>query len=222
MRVSRITPTLVLLVLGVAIIAILFWQRINIMGLVQLATRGKKVSNAQADATGRVTLSPAELVAQVSQNLGRPVTGDAVALAKMLASEGYRDTPLKRSARAWVAFNDLAELRRRFGWRDFTRLFTFSTQRNQLGFFGNQEKGRRYATHADIYEGHILDAETLIASFAAGNDPTNGATKFIDEKALGKQPGTEGKTLASIEAAWGLKGRRLDNSDFYIFGGKSA
>lgn len=222
MRISRTTTILVFVVLGVAMIAILFWQRMNLMGLLKLATLGRKVSNAQADATGKVPLLPKEVVAQVARNLGRPVTDDAVALAKMLASEGYRDTPLKRSARAWVAYNDLAELRRRFGWKDFTRLFTFSTQRNQLGYFGAQEKGRRYATNADIYEGHILDAETLIASFATGNDPTNGATKFVDENALGKQPGTEGKTLASIEAAWGLKGRRLDNSDFYVFGGRTA
>jgi hypothetical protein len=188
------------------------------MGLISLATLGKKLTRVPVDASGKIPIAPATLKAQAEKALGRPISADAFALAKMLASEGFRDTPLKRSARAWVAHNDLKALRKQFGWKDFTKLFSYSRKADQNGFFGLQEKGRRYATWADVNEGHIKDAENLIDSFALGSDPTGGATKFVDENALGKQPGTEGKTIASLEKQWGLKGRKIDNSDFYVFG----
>lgn len=173
------------------------------------------------DSTGKIAASPDALRKQAEVLRGKPISAQAFALALMLSSEGLRDTWKKRQARAWVAYNDLTELRKRFGWKDFTKLFSYSTRADQNGFFGKQEKGRRYDTSRLLYSSILDEAEKLLESFERGSDPTGGATKFIDVKALGKQPGTEGKTLASVEKEWGLKGRQVED-DFYVFGGKAA
>lgn len=213
-----------LTVIGAALLAVLFWQRGNVMGLIKLASRGKRLTNAPPDASGRIPLSPDALVAQAERNLGRSIDPDVFALAKMLASEGGRDGPRAREARAWVAFNDLRAMEKRHGWRSFTKLFTYSNRQEQNGFFGLQNKGRRYGSKAEVYEGHIYDAEALMEAFTTSPDPTGGATKFADSKSLGGvQPGTEGKTIASLEKDWGLKARLVPGSgDLYIFGGRAA
>lgn len=182
---------------------------------------GKALTRISPDATGKIAAPVDGLRRQAEALRGKPISADAFALALMLSSEGLHDSWKKRQYRAWVAYNDLTELRKRFGWKDFTKLFTYSTRADQNGFFGKQEKGRRYDTSRTLYETVLNDAEKLLASFASGQDPTKGATKFIDVKGLGRQPGTEGKTLASIEQEWGLKGRLVEG-DFYVFGGTAA
>lgn len=184
------------------------------------ANHGKALMRISPDSTGKIPAPPDGLRKQAEVIRGKSISTDAFALALMLSSEGLHDTWKKRQYRAWVAHNDLKELRKRFGWKDLTKLFTYSTRGEQNGFFGKQEKGRRYDTSRVLYSSVLDDAEKLLESFASGQDPTHGATKFIDVKALGKQPGTEGKTLASIEQDWGLKGRLVEG-DFYVFGGKA-
>ena len=211
-------PSRIGLLIGLAFIAVLFWQRGNLMGLLRLSMRGKKLTNNPVDSTGKIPVQHSELKANAEKALGRAISDDAFALAKMFASEGPSDSVLKRRARAWVAYNDLQALKKQFGWKNFVKLFTYSNIASQNGFYGLQEKGRRYASWGDVYEGFVTDAESILQEFSNPLlDPTKGATKFVDEKALGKQPGTEGKTIASLEKQWGLKGRRIDNSDFYVF-----
>lgn len=184
------------------------------------AKHGQALTRTTPDSTGKIPAPPDGLRKQAEAVRGKPITADAFALALMLASEGLDDTWKKRQFRAWVAHNDLRELRKRFGWKDLTKLFTYSIRGGQNGFFGKQEKGRRYDTSRVLFTSTLDDAEKLLESFANGPDPTGGATKFIDVRALGQQPGTEGKTLASIEKDWGLKGRLVEG-DFYVFGGRA-
>jgi hypothetical protein len=211
------------IMLGAVLIALLVWNRSGIMSLLTLSKRGKKLTTTSVDPSGKVPLSPDAYRKEAEKNLGRAIDPNAFALALMLSAEGLSDNLLSRRIRSWIAFNDLRDLRKAFGWPDFTRLFTFSQNKGQNGFFGEQEKGRRYATGRGLYEGVLKDAETLIKEFESGEDPTNGATKFVDLNALGIQPGTKGMTLASIEKRWGLKGREVvgGNGDLYIFGGKA-
>lgn len=211
------------IVVGAVLIALLVWNRSGIMSLLTLSKRGKKLTTTGVDATGKVPLSPDAYRKEAEKNLGRAIAPNAFALGLMLTAEGLRDNLLSRRVRAWIARNDLIGLQKAFGWQDLTRLFTFSQIKSQNGFFGLQEKGRRYATGAGLYEGPLTDAEVLIAEFESGADPTGGATKFVDLNALGVQPGTEGKTLASIEKDWKMTGRQVvgGNGDLYIFGGKA-
>lgn len=210
------------MILAAILVGALLWNKNTIMSLFKLATRGKRLTNAAVDSTGKIPVSPGALLAQAETALGRRIHPNAFALAKMFASEGPRDSGKMREARGWVAYNDLKSLEKRIGWKDFTRMFTFSTRADQNGFFGQQNKGRRYGTSKDVYEGHVLDAEALIRAFEVGPDPTRGATKFVDEGSLGGvQKGTEGNTVKSLEKDWGLKARLVANG-LYIFGGKAA
>ncbi len=177
-----------------------------------------------ADGVERVPLSA--LLDEASAVLGRQAEPEPLALAKMLKSEGDSDDVKTRRARAWVAWNDLQALNdgRGFEPGGFVELFQFSTSKAEKGYFGDQS-GRRYASLADPYEGDYLDAESLLAEFAdPANDPTGGATKFVDAGALGVQAGTEGKTIASVEAQWGMPLRRIDGTraGFYVGGGDVA
>lgn len=138
------------------------------------ATRGRKLTNAPANALGNVVEPPDVLASRAAAALGRTVTVEAYALARMLNSEGSSDSALARQLRAWVAWNDARAL----GW-DLVRLFTYSRDGSKAGRFGTQV-GRRYSTARDPYEGDLADAERLLVEFATGADPTGGATKFTD------------------------------------------
>lgn len=182
------------------------------------AARGRKLSQSTTNANGTVSPAPEALRAQAEKTLGRSVSMTAYALARMLYSEGGRDTVIKRRVRAWVLWNDWKKLRKANGparWPTLESVLVFSISKGENNQFGDQ-RGRRYATPLDPYEGDLTDAEALLREFASGKgDPTNGATKFVDEKALGKQPGTEGKTLASLERDWGGKFRHVEG-DLYV------
>lgn len=216
MRLPKIQP--VLIVLGVALVLFLFIKRSQVVTLLKTSKLGTRLTRVTVDSTGKIPVDPDALRKQAEVLRGKPISAEAFALGLMLGSEGPSDSAKARRARAWVARNDLLELKARFGWKNFTKLFAYSNRDGQNGFFGLQEKGRRYATWAPLYSGILDDAEKLLIEFATGKDPTGGATKFVDVNALGKQPGTEGKTLASIEKDWGMKGRNVEK-DLYVFGG---
>lgn len=192
------------------------------MVFVERAKRGRRLTTTSLRPDGAVAVPPETLRAQAELVLGRAVSMEAYSLARMLTSEGNSDNVVTRRARAWIAYNDLKhDVGKRLPslFRNFTDLFTYSTVKTEKGLYGDQ-RGRRYATIRDPYEGDLIDAEALLQEFGTGSDPTGGATKWVDVPALGKQPGTEGKTLASIEKEWGLKGRELAGArdGFVVFG----
>jgi len=194
------------------------WQVAVIVGCVGLSLgggqvyierskKGKRLSTGKPGPGGVVTNTPEELRQQAERVMGRKVSMSAYALARVLWSEGASDSANARKVRGWILFNDWKKLQKQHGsarWPTLESVVLFSNQKGENGFFGEQA-GRRFSTARDPYEGDLLDAEALIASFRVGPDPTRGATKFVDTKALGKQKGTEGKTLASLEKAWGGK-----------------
>lgn len=209
-----------LILLTLTLCALALYQGGHLLALLVTSKRGRKLTVTPLDASGKIPVSPEQYRREGEKTLGRAISPNAFALALMLASEGPDDKLIERRSRAWVAYNDLEILRKRFGWKDFTKLFSYSTLAAQNGFFGKQEKGRRYATYAPLYEGILYDAEQLLIEFITIPDPTGGAHKFVDLRALGVQPGTEGKTLASIEKDWGLKGRPVpgSKSQLHLFG----
>lgn len=182
------------------------------------APRGKRLSSCTTNPNGTVSPPPEALRLQAETAMGRSVSMTAYAVARMLRSEGGSDTNIKRRVRAWVLWNDFQKLRKANGparWPTLESVLVFSISKGENGVFGDQ-RGRRYATPLDPYEGDLIDAEAFIREFAAGKgDPTAGATKFVDKNALGKQPGTEGKTLASLEKDWGGKFRHVEG-DLYV------
>ena len=190
---------------------------------VERAKRGRRLTTTKPGANGAIATSPEALRAEAARVLGRSVSQEAYSLARMLASEGSSDNAVGRRVRAWVLHNDWRSLQGRHSesrWPTLTSVLTYSTQQGENGLYGEQA-GRRFSTARDPYEGDLSDAEALLTEFFRGSDPTAGATKFIDLEALGKQAGTQGKTLASIEKDWGLKGRLVADAgrQLYIFGG---
>lgn len=183
-------------------------------------TRTVLLPNGAAALPGAsVPVAPEVLRAEAAKVLGRPVSMTAYALARMLGSEGVRDTASKRRVRAWVLYNDWQKLRTQHGparWPTLESVLVFSQQKAENGFFGDQA-GRRFATSLDPYEGDFIDAEQFLKDFASGRSPIGTATKFVDEKALGVQKGTQGKTLASLEKEWGGKFRHIEG-DLYVMG----
>ena len=180
--------------------------------LVKRATRGKRLTNAPADANGDVRRSPEELAAEASVTLGRPVDVETYALARMLASEGSSDSAQIRRMRAWVAYNDARALG---GW-SFVKLFTYSTRTEKRGLFGSQTT-RRYSSARDPYAGDYDDALALRSEFRTGADPTGGATKYVDKSAFGTAHTSN--TFAGIVERWGKDGyvpQDVDG-DFVLF-----
>jgi hypothetical protein len=166
--------------------------------------------------TGIITADPADLLAQASAVLGRPISADVHALMRMARSEGIAAAEL----RVHVALNDLADLndRRGFGWSAFD-LITYSTDPNARGKFGTQLH-RRYASTRDAYAGDAARVELAVAEHAAGNDPTGGALKFVDKSSFGVQVGTS--SYDALAASWAAEGLRPftvpgESDDFVVF-----
>ncbi len=166
--------------------------------------RGTKVTNGTLTDYGYVTPDVASLVRLASAALGRPVTADALSLARMARSEGIAQGEL----RMHIALNDLDDL----GWSSVTYLLTYSTDPNRKGTYGSQfspafpdagydvKSVRRYATSKDPYTSDIELAEKVLRDRANGIDKANGAVKFLDKSSFGVQEGT-GSADAKI-AEW--------------------
>ena len=71
------------------------------------------------------------------------------------------------------------------------------------GFFGTQ-KGRRWASSRDPYEGDVKVADKVYNDHNNGIDPTGGASRFVDKSAFGKQEGT--RTYDEVESEWLAEG----------------
>lgn len=156
----------------------------NMIG--DLVKRGQRLSQSpRLDSNGQVPLDPEELRAQAEATLGRPVSMDAYALARMIRAEGGSGPVPEKQARAWVALNDAHQ----HGW---SLLYTIA---GPDGLFGRQ-RGWRYASGrderngdtSDPYENDLYVAESVLACVLPDN--TGGAVKFVDIDSFGVQEGT--------------------------------
>ena len=203
--------------------------------------RGDRLTVAPAGADGVVRVQPATLAAAAGAKVGRVVSRDAYALARMAESEGRATAEL----RMHVALNDLREL----GWTSLEYLMTYSTADWARGFYGAQfsaeyeaaaggttwdrklarndngkprvvrAQTRRYATTRDPYSARLWIAEKVLADRKRGIDPTGGAVKFVDVSAFGAQAGTS--SYEAVVAKWAKDGLRPfpvpGNEDLVLF-----
>lgn len=160
-----------------------------------IALSGPKVTSSTLGPDGQIVESPDELLAQACASMGRPVSMDAYALARMAASEGANEA----RPRMLVALNDGAH----YGW-DVLKTVTYTKAPGQIGRFGRQSVGgitRRYGTSLDPTRALVELAERVIPDWEAGNDETGGAEKFYD---IGSgQPGA--RKYEDVVAEWGTE-----------------
>jgi hypothetical protein len=157
-----------------------------------VVNRGELLTDTQLDDTGVIPFDPADLVEIASGVMGRPVSADTYALARMRRSEmAIGESDDASALRIHVALNDLEDLntRRLFGW-SAEDLITYSTHADHRGLFGEQNDGRRYASTKDPHVGDALLAEQVQQQHASGIDPTGGALKFVDRGSMGAQVGS--------------------------------
>lgn len=145
---------------------------------------------------------PEALAAEASAVVGREVTVNAYALARMLRSEESSAGPEVKAALAWVCLNSADEKR-----VTVLQRLTASKIAARDGRFGRQIS-RWAATTSDPYENDLAIAEDTMGKFMVypERDPTNGAVKFVDKRAFGVQEGT--RTYAEVEAEWATEGLR--------------
>lgn len=165
------------------------------------------------DPRGIVIETPAMIADALSASLGRKVSRDISALARMIASETDARHPETAIVRAHIALNDLADLNRRHpSWQwTIEELITYSSMPQHRGHFGEQRWGRRYASTKDATLADVATAEHAIAQHAAGEDPTGGALKFVDRRSMGVQGGS-GRYEDLVES-WGSEGLRPHTLD---------
>lgn len=159
--------------------ALLLWEGDEVVSTARdLVTKGRRLSHGPALGTnGQVNADPELLRAEAAATLGREVTLEAYALARMLRSEGGKGSPAEKQARAHVALNDAAA-------HDWSIVHTIA---GPDGLFG-QQRGWRYASGSDPYENDLAVAEAVLEGELEDN--TGGAVKFVDIDSFGVQPGT--------------------------------
>lgn len=175
-------------VLAVALVS--FWGRHVVRDFV---TKGRRLTTTTLG-DGYVEASPDELAAAAAAVVGRPVSVDAYALARMVRSEAGSGSVRARQAVAWVAINDAGER--------WSLLYTLTVNNRRPANKFGQQLGGRYATSRDPYENDLAIAEAVLAREVS--DPTGGATKFVHRGAFGKQEGTG--SYESVVQRWGREG----------------
>jgi hypothetical protein len=175
--------------LGAAGVGLLLWEGDELVSTaIDLTQRGRRLSyGPELGANGQVNADPESLRLEAAATLGRDVSMEAYALARMLRSEGGGGSVAELQARAWVALNDAAA----HGWS------ILHTIAGPDGLFG-QQRGWRYASGKDPYERELGVAELVWSEQLPDN--TGGATKFVDIDSFGVQPGTG--TYAELVAKW--------------------
>lgn len=187
--------------------------------VIDLVGRGRKLSETRLVDDGydpdgyTIEDDPDKLTYDAAEIMGRPVTKDAYAAARMVRSEEPDANDETKRYLVHVAINDA----RRKGWTLF-QILTFSTVAARSGYFGKQTS-RRYSTRNDPYERDLLLAEEAIAGHDAA-DPTAGAWHFY-HKQLSELVGVA--SYERVVANWGKEGAypfRLPGapSRLYFFG----
>jgi hypothetical protein len=167
--------------------------------VVDLTNRGRRLTSTTMDGNGNITVAPDELAAQAAELLGRQVSTEAYAMARMFRSEEGSSGAVVKRLLGWVAINDADEL----GW-DLVQLFTYSTVASRKGHFG-QQLSRRYSTVQDPYENDLAVAELVLAERDGDKgDPTAGAVKFVNKNAFASQAGAS--NYETVRAQWAKEG----------------
>lgn len=162
-------------------------------------TRGRRLTHTTPNESGDIENDPQSLADEASAVVGREVSLEAYALARMLASEEERASTTTKVAIAWVAVNEAA--RRGVS----VPVLLLADRGPGDGFFGEQ-RGRYASTAADPYEGDLQAAEAVLSGEIG--DITGGAIHFYRPELQDRlyDMGKTSKTAADIDAAWGGNG----------------
>lgn len=147
--------------------------------LTDLIGSGRKLSTSHQDTNGVVTEDPDDLLVQATNVIGRTISQDAYALARMVRSEAGAADLTTKVRLANVAMNQARAL----GWSVYDTI-TYHQTAFRDGRFGAQISGR-FASSKDPYEIDLKAAEQALQG-----DITGGATNFAHRSAFGKQLGT--------------------------------
>jgi len=181
--------------------------------------RGNKLSDSTL-VDGVVQEIPEVLADMAAGVLGFYPDRDTLALARMGRSEGVDGMEY----RMHVLINDWRDLNGRYPstYPTIESVLTHSKNSRADGHFSTQALGKRFSSSKDPFEGDYALAQKVMADNAAGIDPTNGATKFVDKSGPFYVDG-EKTDYAGIVAAWGADGYQpVDNlpgatDNFVIF-----
>ena len=158
--------------------------------------RGQRLSQATL-VNGVVQEDVGALAAQAAAVLGRPVANDAYALARVCRSEEGRAGQMAKVYLCHVMLNQA-------GGGDVVATIEAHNTASRDGHFGEQISGA-VSSVQDPYESDLNAAEYALAQRAQGQDPTAGATNFVDKRAFGAQAGTG--SFDDLVARWGASGK---------------
>jgi hypothetical protein len=147
--------------------------------MTNLVGRGNKLSSSTLT-NGVIEETPETLLDAASNVLGFKADIDTYSLARMGRSEGVDGMEY----RMHVMLNDLANLQATYGWgvySSITALMIHSKNSAADDRYSSQDMGKRCSTAKDPYEADYALAQKVQSDHAAGNDPTGGATKFVDK-----------------------------------------
>ncbi len=175
--------------------------------VLNVLTRGKRLTYATVDDLGDVVETPDALADAAANQINAMVRTDEYALARMLASEEESANQQTKVAIGFVALN-VANGR----GTSVTGLLTTDVNDHGQGKFGKQS-GRWASTLSDPYEGDLHIAQAILQGQV--EDPTGGAVHYyrptLQDKlyALGKVK----KMADEIDVAWGGNGFTVPGAD---------
>lgn len=144
-----------------------------------LVGSGQRLTTSSTNSDGVVLQDPDHLLAEACETVGRDISADAYALARMVRSEAGSSDLLTKVRLANVAMNQARSL----GWSVYDVIVYHKTA-SRDGRYGAQISGR-FASTRDPYESDLEAAEKALQG-----DITGGATNFAHQSAFGKQLGT--------------------------------
>lgn len=163
--------------------------------VVDIVVRGARLTTTELDDNRTIPDDPEDLADAAAAVVGQPVSVDEYAAARMCRSEEPHAADLVKRCLIQTACNDA----KAHGWT-LLRCLTISSDSTRTGFFGEQTS-RRYSTRLDPYDIDLKIARLAIADYAAGNDDSQGAEKFVDRlsfKVIGKYD--------EVVASWAKEG----------------
>jgi len=172
--------------------------------------KGQRLNHTDVNDDGYVPDDPYALLNEARAIMGYDIEQDVYALARSGRSEGKNGM----EARMHVFMTQAAQ-----AGLSVWALTVRQSGSVKDGYFGTQ-RGRRWASSRDPYEGDVKLAEKVYTEHNNGIDPTGGAGRFVDKSAFGKQEGT--RTYAEVEASWAAEGYQPfsypdASSDFVLF-----
>ena len=166
-----------------ALLVVLGMTTNAIPALQDIADRGKRLTHGTTDTYGVVVETADQLVRKAAAVVGRAVNVDAYSLARMVRSEEGSAGQIAKVFLCHVMCNQAAAL----GW-GITQTVQFHTAPYRAQAYGKQITGRVRPARTPTKV--ISRRPSILAQRAQGEDPTNGATNFVDVGASGAQAGT--------------------------------